>query len=134
MVLANLGLADLIWTLFVAFVMVSYLIALFSVLTDLFRDRTLSGIAKAVWLFALLFLPLVTMLAYLIVRGGGMAERSLRQAQETQAEVDSYIRTVAGGAAGEIAQAKALLDQGAITQDEYEALKQRALAGSPTTS
>lgn len=130
MVLANLRLADLIWTLFVAFVMVSYLMALFSVIVDLFRDRALSGVGKAVWLFALLVFPLITLLLYLVIRGGGMAERSIRQAQESQAEVDSYIRTVAGGAAGEIAQAKALLDQGAISQEEYETLKQRALSGS----
>lgn len=130
MVLASLSLADLIWSLLVAFVMVSYLIALFSVIVDLFRDRELSGVMKAVWLFLLLVLPLLTVLVYLVVRGGGMAERSVRQAQESQDAVDSYIRSVAGGPATEIAQAKALLDQGAITAEEYEALKRRVLAST----
>lgn len=128
MVLADVGLADLIWSIFVAFLFVSYLMALFSVLIDVFRDRELGGGARALWVLALLVLPLLTLLVYLVVRGNGMAERSMATAQRNQAEVDDYIRNVAGsGPASEIAQAKALLDQGAITTEEYAALKARVL-------
>ena len=129
MVLADVGLADLIWSIFVAFLFVSYLMALFSVLIDVFRDRALSGAARALWVFCLLMLPLLTLLTYLVVRGNGMAERSVAHAQRNQAQVDDYIRSVAAASpATEIAQAKALLDQGAITPEEYAQLKSRVLS------
>lgn len=120
---------DTIWWLFTIFVFVAYLIALFSVISDLFRDRKLNGFFKALWLLFLIFLPFVTALAYLIFRGRGMGERAERQAHEAKSVTDDYIRSVAGGAASEIAQAKQLLDSGAITQAEYDQLKQAALGG-----
>ena len=102
--------------------------ALFSIFTDLFRDRKLNGWAKAAWFVFLIFLPFVTALVYLIARGRGMGERQAEQIREVKQAQDDYIRQVAGGPAAEIAEAKKLLDSGAITQAEFEALKARALA------
>ena len=121
---------DTIWWFLTIFIFVAYLMALFSIITDLFRDRKLNGVAKAIWLLFLIFLPFLTALAYLIVRGGGMAERANAQAQQTRAATDAYVREVAGsgGPAAEIASAKSLLDSGAITAQEYETLKAKALA------
>ena len=116
------------WTLFWIVVLIGYLMALFSIITDLFRDHELSGWLKAVWLIFLFFLPVLTALVYLIVRGGGMAQRSQQAARHQQQAVDTYIRDVAGGSAAEIAKAKELLDAGAISPKEYEKLKEKALA------
>lgn len=131
MILANIGLGELIWSLFVAFIMISYLMALFSVLLDVFRDRELPGSAKALWVLALLILPLLTLLVYLVVRGGGMAERSIAHVERSQSQFDDYVRSVASTSpTDQIAQAKALLDSGAITTEEYERLKGAALASA----
>ncbi len=122
---------DFFWFIISFFLLMAYLIVLFQVVMDLFRDRDLSGWAKAIWIFFLIFFPVLTALIYLIARGQGMAERNLASARAAQSETESYIRSVSGGAASpaeEIARAKALLDDGAIGQDEYEALKAKALA------
>ncbi len=119
---------DFIWMFFTIFVFFAWLMALFSIIGDLFRDRALSGWAKAVWLLFLIFVPFLTALVYLIARGSGMAERAASQAKAQKNAADDYIRSVSGGAAGEIAQAKALLDAGTITQAEFDALKAKALA------
>lgn len=121
---------DAIWWFFTIFVFVAYLIALFSIISDLFRDRELSGVYKAIWLLFLIFLPFLTALVYLIFRGRGMGDRAERQAREAKAAADDYIRTVAGGPAFEIAQAKQLLDSGTISEAEFQSLKQSALDGS----
>ncbi|CAM3905515.1 MULTISPECIES: SHOCT domain-containing protein [Micrococcales] len=121
---------DAIWWFFTIFVFVAYLIALFSIISDLFRDRELSGVYKAIWLLFLIFLPFLTALVYLIFRGRGMGDRAERQAREAKAAADDYIRTVAGGPASEIAQAKQLLDSGTISEAEFQSLKQSALDGS----
>ena len=123
---------DLLWVFFWAFAFIAYLFALFSIIGDIFRDRNLNGWLKAVWLIFLVFLPFLTALVYLIARGNGMAERSVSRLQESQAATESYIRETAGGSSPseEIATAKALLDSGAITADEYTALKTKALARS----
>ncbi|QAV28629.1 SHOCT domain-containing protein [Micrococcus luteus] len=121
---------DAIWWFFTIFVFVAYLIALFSIISDLFRDRELSGVYKAIWLLFLIFLPFLTALVYLIFRGRGMGDRVERQAREAKAAADDYIRTVAGGPASEIAQAKQLLDSGTISEAEFQSLKQSALDGS----
>ena len=85
---------------------------------------------KAIWLVALIFLPFVTALAYVIVRGRGMAERQARSAEDLRAQQDAYIREVAAKAtpADQIAQAQALQEQGVISAEEFERLKQKALA------
>ncbi|MCW3493084.1 SHOCT domain-containing protein [Microbacterium sp. SSM24] len=124
-----------LWSLvlwfFWVFVFVAYLMVLFSILGDLFRDHTLSGWWKAVWIIFLIFVPFLTALIYLIARGRGMTERSIAQAQELRSQQDAYIRATAGGssAADDIAKAKSLLDSGAISQSEFDSLKAKALAG-----
>lgn len=120
------------WLIFVSFAFIAYLFAMFTIVVDLFRDRSVSGVMKAVWLILLILFPILTALAYLIVRGGGMAERSATEARQLKEAQDSYIREVAGSSAGaspadQIAQAKQLLDSGAISQEEYAALKAKAL-------
>ncbi|WP_233245536.1 SHOCT domain-containing protein [Homoserinimonas hongtaonis] len=118
----------IVWFLWI-FVFVAYLMALFSIIADLFRDRELSGWWKAVWLLFLFVVPFLTALVYLIARGRGMAERQYEQVAQAQSATDNYIRTVAGSnPSDEIATAKSLLDSGAITPAEYETLKARALS------
>ena len=121
---------DAIWWFLTIFVFIAYLMALFSIITDLFRDRQLNGWVKAVWLLFLVFLPFLTALAYLIFRGKGMGERAAEQARQAKAASDEYVRSVAGTSspADDIAKAKQLLDSGAITADEYAQLKAKALA------
>lgn len=119
---------DIIWWFLFVFVFVAYLMALFSIIIDLFRDHKLGGFAKAVWFIFLIFLPFITALVYLIARGKGMGERSMQQAKEMQAAQENYIRQVAGGPSAEIASAQELLKSGAITQAEFDALKAKALA------
>lgn len=110
------------------FAYVAYLITLFTIIADLFRDRELSGWAKALWLLFLFFLPFITALVYLIARGDSMARRSAALGKQNQQAMDDYIRQVAGSTpSDEIAKAKALLADGSITQDEYERLKAAAL-------
>jgi hypothetical protein len=118
-----------IWWFFWAFAFVAYLYALFIVIADLFRDRQLNGWWKAVWIVFLVFMPFLTVLVYLIARGAGMAERSYKEARAVQESTDAYIRTVAGSSPSEeISKAKVLLDQGAISAGEFEAIKSKALA------
>ncbi|ODU05171.1 MAG: hypothetical protein ABS81_08340 [Pseudonocardia sp. SCN 72-86] len=116
------------WTLFWLFALFAYLLALFSIITDLFRDHELSGWWKALWLVFLFFLPVLTALVYLIARGKGMALRSQSAAKQNREAVDTYIRDVAGGHAAEIEKAKGLLDSGAISQAEYDQLKAKILS------
>lgn len=121
---------SVIWLFFWSFAFVAYLFALFAIISDLFRDHKLNGWWKAVWIIFLIFVPFLTALVYLIARGPGMAERSQREARQVQTATDQYIRQVAGSSpADEISKAKALLDSGAITPDEFAHLKARALSG-----
>lgn len=120
---------DFLWMFFTIFVFFAWLMALFTIIGDLFRDRELSGWAKALWLLALIFVPFLTALVYLIARGKGMADRAGAQAKAQQAAADDYIRSVAGSSpTTELTQAKALLDSGAISAAEFEALKAKILA------
>lgn len=118
------------WLLIWSFFFVFYLMILFHILGDLFRDKGLSGWWKALWVIALIIFPFVSALIYLIARGKGMAERQAGEIQEAQAATDSYIQQVAGrgNPADQIATAKGLLDQGTISQTEFDQLKAAALA------
>jgi hypothetical protein len=120
---------DIVWFIFISFAFVAYLMVMFSIISDIFRDRELSGFTKAMWILALIFLPFITALVYLITRGNGMAERSVNAAVRHQEVQDDYIRDVAGHTtpSDQIAQARALFDAGAISQSEYDALKSKAL-------
>ena len=126
-----LSLGDFLWSLLVIFFMVIYFMMLFQVIVDIFRRHDASGGKKALWLIFLLCVPLVGLLAYMITNSESMAERNVQSVKQSQAEFDSYVQTVAtsGGSASEIAKAKELLDSGAITPDEYQSLKTKALAG-----
>ncbi len=120
---------SIIWLFFWSFALIAYLFALFAIIGDLFRDHNLNGWWKAVWILFLIFLPFITALIYVIARGKGMAERSIKQDRQYQAATDDYIRNVAGSSASdEIAKAQALLDAGTITAAEFNSLKGRALA------
>lgn len=126
---------DFIGFFFWTFVFVSYLFALFAVIGDVFRDRTLNGWAKAAWLIFMVFVPILTVLVYVIARGPGMAERQANAGMQQKRSTDEYIRTVAGSnPAQDIAQAKQLLDSGAISQGEYAVLKDRALGNTQARS
>lgn len=115
--------------MFVIFIFFAYLMLLFSIITDLFRDHQLNGWLKALWFIFLLFVPVITALIYVIARGQGMAQRSAAAAQQAETATADYIRNVAGTSpADQIANAKQLLDSGAINQDEFDALKKKALA------
>jgi NADH:ubiquinone oxidoreductase subunit 6 (subunit J) len=122
------ALGNTIWWALSFIILISYLMVLFSIVGDLFRDRELSGGAKALWVFCLVFFTLITALIYIIVRGKGMNERAVAQANQAREATDSYIRSVAGGPADEIARAKSLLDAGAISAEEFATLKAKALA------
>jgi hypothetical protein len=121
---------DWFWLMVWWFFFIAYLMVLFHIIGDLFRDRELSGWWKAIWILFLIVLPAIGMLTYLIARGGGMARRSQAAASEARAATDAYIRDVASTSspADQIASAKALLDQGAISRAEFDALKAKALA------
>ena len=121
---------QVMWTLLVFFAWVLFFWLLFYVFGDLFRRHDISGWGKAAWSIFVIFLPFLGCFVYLITQGHHIEERNRQQAQEAKSEMDDYVRSVAGsgGSAEQIAQAKQLLDSGAINQDEYEKLKAKALA------
>jgi uncharacterized SAM-binding protein YcdF (DUF218 family) len=121
---------EAIWTIFIFFVWIAWIFLLVRILIDVFRRRDASGWKKGAWVAFLILVPFVGVLAYLITNGSEMGERDLEQARASKAQFDEYVRQTAGsggGAAAEIAKAKELLDSGAITQAEFDQLKQRAL-------
>ncbi|MEU1970169.1 PLDc N-terminal domain-containing protein [Microbacterium sp. NPDC019599] len=121
---------SIFWYFVLVFVFVAYLSILFSILGDLFRDRELNGWLKAVWVIFLIFVPFLTALIYLVVRGRHMAERQQRMLEQQRAAQAEYIQKVAAAppsASEEIARAKALLDSAAISQAEFDAIKAKAL-------
>ncbi|MET0995017.1 MAG: SHOCT domain-containing protein [Mycobacterium sp.] len=120
---------DFIWYTLVIFAFIAYLMILFGIITDLFwRDRETSGLVKAIWVVFLIVFPYITALVYLIARGKGMGERSRDAAVAAKKDAEAYIREAAGRSpAQEIADAKSLLEAGTISQQEFDALKAKAL-------
>ena len=123
---------DIVWFIVIFFAFATYLLVLFSIVADLFRDPHVSGGMKALWVVCLIFFTFITAIVYLIVRGRGMNERSAKKYAESRQAQDEYVRAVAGAsstsAPEQIAKAKELLDSGTISADEFAALKAKALA------
>jgi hypothetical protein len=121
---------DLMWTFFVFFLWVVWFWLLFTVFADIFRRHDISGWGKAGWIIFTILLPFLGVFVYIITQSKGMTERTVERQQAARAQLDDYVRETAGasGAAGEIEKAKQLLDQGTITQAEFDAIKQKALA------
>src|SRR4029453_700044 len=132
MLLANYTFASFLWDMLLVFAFVIWFWLLITVFSDLFRRQDTSGFAKVLWVIFVIIAPYLGVLVYLLVEHQGMAERNMRQAQAQQAQFDQYVKSVAssGGAAAEIETAKGLLDSGAITQAEFDSIKQKALATS----
>jgi len=130
-VLSSYPFLDVMWTMLVFFLWVLWFWFLFMVFADIFRRHDLSGWGKAGWLIFVIILPYLGVFVYFITQREGMTQRNIDRAQRQQAQFDDYVRSTAGGgggAAAEIERAKGLLDSGAITQAEFDALKQKALA------
>ena len=121
---------DVLWTMIVFFAFVIWIWLLITVFADVFRRRDIGGGMKAIWIIFVIVLPYLGVLIYLIAEHQGMADRNMAQMQQVKEQQDAYIKTVAGSAspAEQIKHAKDLLDTGAITQDEFAALKAKALA------
>jgi len=122
---------NLVWTMLVFFAWVLWFVLLFRVFGDIFRRQDISGWGKAGWLIFTILLPFLGVFVYLISQNDGMTKRTMERASAQQAQFDDYVRQTAttnGDPATEIAKAKGLLDSGAITATEFEALKQKTLA------
>jgi hypothetical protein len=118
---------DILWTMIIFFAWVAWIWIVVTVLIDVFRRRDTSGWVKALWVVFVIVLPFLGVLVYLIVNHDGMADRSAQQAQAQKDQFDAYVRDAAGGSAAEISKAKELLDSGAISQQEFDQLKAKAL-------
>jgi len=117
------------WSMMVFFIWVLWFWLLFTVFADVFRRHDISGWGKTAWVIFTILVPFLGVFVYLISQGHGMSERNLQRAQAQQQQFDSYVRdTAGGGSAAEIENAKKLLDSGAITDAEFQTLKQKALA------
>src|SRR5215216_390764 len=130
MLAADYPFLDLFWTMLIFFVWVAWFMLLFRVIGDIFRRRDIGGGTKTLWLIFVIILPFLGVFVYLIAQGRGIAERDTKQVQASQQEFDTYVQSVAasGGPAAEIERAKGLLDNGTITQAEFDSIKAKALS------
>jgi predicted PurR-regulated permease PerM len=129
LVAADYPFLDVLWTMFIFFLWIIWFFLLFRVIVDIFRRKDIGGGSKTLWLLFVILLPFLGVFVYLIVNSNEMADRDVKSAQASQQQFDSYVKEVAGsgGAAAEIDKAKQLLDSGAITQEEFNSLKAKAL-------
>ena len=120
---------DVLWTMLIFFLWVMWFWLLIVIIGDVFRRRDIGGGKKTIWLIFILFVPFIGVLAYVLANSDGVAERNMERARSQRAQMDDYVRETAGsgGAAAEIDRAKQLLDSGAITQAEFDAIKAKAL-------
>ena len=130
LIAADYPFLDVFWTIVVFFAWVAWLMILFRVLGDVFRRQDTSGWGKAAWIVFVIVLPFLGVLIYLIGNGDEMAKRDVQHARAARAEFDDYVKSVAeaGGPAAEIDKGKQLLDSGAISQAEFDAIKAKAIA------
>lgn len=133
MVLADVTFGQVLLTVLEVFLFAAWLMILFVIISDLFRDHQISGWAKAAWVIFLIFVPFLAALVYLIVRGDGMRERSLAQQQEAQKQLDTYIRQTAssgGGdsAADQLTKLARLHDEKKLSDEEFERAKAKIVA------
>lgn len=130
MVAADYPFLDVLWSMLFFFLWIAWFMLLFRIIGDVFRRDDLSGLGKTGWLVFVIFLPFLGVFIYLITQNDGMTRRQLEEMGARQAQFDAQVRTAAesGGPAGEIERAKGLLDSGAITQAEFEAIKGKALS------
>ena len=132
MLAADYPFLEVVWTMFVFFAFIIWFWILITVFADIFRRKDTTGVSKVLWCVFVIVLPYLGVFIYLIANHDGMAERNVQQMQAKQAQVDDYVKSVAGsgGAAAEIEKAKGLLDSGAITQAEFDSIKSKALAAA----
>jgi membrane protein implicated in regulation of membrane protease activity len=132
MILGDVSFIDIFWSILWFYFLFIWIMFLVHIVSDLFRDHSLSGGAKTLWVLFLVFLPFVAVFVYLIARGRGMAERAAAQQQRAQQQFEGYVRNVAASGDGspteQIAPAKELLDAGTIDQSEFDRLKAKALS------
>jgi Phospholipase_D-nuclease N-terminal/Short C-terminal domain len=128
LVAADYPFLEVLWTLLVFFAWVAWFWLLIAVASDVFRRHDIGGGKKTIWLLFMLFVPFIGVLSYLIVNNDEMTKRNVERARAQQTQFDDYVKTVSGGPAAEIDKAKQLLDSGAISQPEFEAIKAKALA------
>ena len=130
MLAADYPFLDVLWTMFIFFGWIIWFWLLISIFGDIFRRHDTNGFGKVLWIIFVIVLPFLGVFIYLIANHDGMTQRNIDRAQAQQAQMDQYVKSVAGGggAAAEIEKAKGLLDSGAITQSEFDAIKQKALA------
>ena len=123
---------EVFWTLLIFFAFVIWLWILFTVFTDIFRRHDTSGFAKVLWIILIIIIPYFGVFIYLIAEHKGMTERAIEAQNNAQAQVDQYVKSVAGAGdpTEQIAKAKQLLDSGTITQAEFDQIKQKALAAT----
>ena len=129
MIAADYPFLDVLWTMFIFFAWIIWFWLLITIFADIFRRHDISGGKKTLWCIFVILTPFIGVFVYLISQSKGMNERNLQSVKQQRQQTDEYIRSVSGGdAAGQIAQAKSLLDSGAINQQEFDSLKQKALA------
>ena len=125
---ADFPFLEVLWTMILFFAWLSWIWIAIACFSDIFRRHDIGGGGKALWVVLIILLPFLGVLVYLIAQHDGMRERAIEQAQQQQSAFDEYVRDAAGGTATEIANAKQLLDAGTITQEEFNAIKAKALA------
>jgi hypothetical protein len=125
---ADFPFLEFLWSMMLFFAWIAWIWIAITCFVDIFRRHDIGGGHKALWVVFIIVIPFLGVLVYLIAQHDGLRERSIKQAQDQQAAMDQYVKDTAGGSANEIAKAKELLDSGAISQEEFDQLKAKALS------
>jgi Phospholipase_D-nuclease N-terminal/Short C-terminal domain len=127
LIAADYPFLDVLWSMIIFFALFTWIWIAITVIGDVLRRHDIGGLAKAAWVVFVIVLPWLGVLIYLIAQHDGMRERQVKAAQAQQQAFDHYVKEAAGGSAAEIAKAKELLNSGAISQAEFDRIKQKAL-------